>query len=398
MNNLKTIPDQELITNIRKDAQLERCSGLNVIHQLREIARRRLDAKLGYSSLHKYCMEDLKYSPGSAWRRIKAMQALQDLPELETKIAQGDLTLANVSQIQNFCDQKDKSPEEKKAIFEQVEGLSKREVEKKLAEIAPEPERPDKKRELDGLKTELRITLDAETIAALDKIKDLIAHAVPNASYSEIIARLAQIGLQKLDPAAEKRKYRRKTEAAGNTGHMEKSAEEPTERLPAKKTKNGPQKLTATLSFPPAENYAPPTVSPPPPDSPPQAAASPPQAAASPPQAAASPPQTAASPPQAAIPPSPTAASPSPSPETNTIPAATRRLVWQRDRGICTYKSPETGKACEARALVQPDHIIPRAKGGSHEPNNLRLRCRSHNLLAAIEAFGAAKMSSYLKS
>jgi len=377
MNNLKTIPDQELITNIRKDAQLERCSGLNVIHQLREIARRRLDAKLGYSSLHKYCMEDLKYSPGSAWRRIKAMQALQDLPELETKIAQGDLTLANVSQIQNFCDQKDKSPEEKKAIFEQVEGLSKREVEKKLAEIAPEPERPDKKRELDGLKTELRITLDAETIAALDKIKDLIAHAVPNASYSEIIARLAQIGLQKLDPAAEKRKYRRKAEAAGNTGHMEKSAEEPTERLPAKKTKNGPQKLTATLSFPPAENYAPPTVSPPPPDSPPQAAASPPQAA---------------------IPPSPTAASPSPSPETNTIPAATRRLVWQRDRGICTYKSPETGKACEARALVQPDHVIPRAKGGSHDPRNLRLRCRSHNLLAAIEEFGTEKISRYLKS
>ena len=150
MNNLKSVPDQELITNIRKDAKQERCSGLNVIHQLREIARRRLDAKLGYSSLHKYCMEDLKYSSGSAWRRIKAMQALQDLPELETKIAQGDLTLANVSQIQNFCDQKDQSLEEKKAIFEQVEGLSKREVEKKLAEIAPEPERPDKKRELDG--------------------------------------------------------------------------------------------------------------------------------------------------------------------------------------------------------------------------------------------------------
>jgi hypothetical protein len=173
-----------------------------VIRQLREIARRRLDAQLGYSSLHKFCMEELKYSSGSAWRRIKAMEALGDLPELEAQVAQGDLTLASVSQVQSFCDQKEKTLEEKRAILAQVTQLSKRETERVLAAIAPLPERPEKIRMLDQESAELRVTLDSATVAALDRIRDLIAHSHPGATYAEVISHLAKLGLKKLDPAA----------------------------------------------------------------------------------------------------------------------------------------------------------------------------------------------------
>jgi hypothetical protein len=222
------------------------------------------------------------------------MQALQELPELENKIETGALTLASVSQVQNFCEQNKKPLAEKQKIFEQVEGLSKRETERALAELAPQPERPEKVRTLNEDKTELRVTLTRETLEELDKIRDLIAHAQPGASYTEVIAYLAKLGVKKLDPAAEKR----------------------------------------SRTSPPGE-----TVS---------------------------------------------------------IPASVRREVWRRDGGVCKYVAPETGRICGTRALLQPDHIVPRAKGGSHQASNLILKCRRHNLLAAIDEFGWDKIRPHL--
>jgi hypothetical protein len=294
MKDYKSLSDSELLKNIRIDAENERRSGLAVIHQLREIAFRRLDARRGHKSLHRFCMDELKYSSGSAWRRIKAMEALEDLPELEPRMEAGELTLANVSQVQEFRIQNTKSVEEKRAILDEVTGLSKREVERKLARIAPMPERPEKVRAISAEKTELRVNLDAETMAALDRVRDLIQHAHPGASYADIIAYLARMGAEKLDPARE----------------------------PSRK-------------IPPGEN-------------------------------------------------------------TQAIPAAARREVWRRDQGQCTYQDPATGRKCGASALLQLDHIVPRAQGRGNETSNLRLRCRRHNLLAAIDALGSEKMRTFL--
>jgi hypothetical protein len=293
MKSYQSVSDTDLLNQIRIDAAQERKSGLAVIHQLREVARRRLDARLGYPSLHRYCMEELKFSSGSAWRRIKAMQALQEMPELESKIETGALTLASVSQVQNFCQQNEKKLKEKQAIFAQVEGLSKRDAERALAEIAPQPERPEKIRVLNGESTELRVTLTRETLAELEKVRDLIAHSQPGAGYAEVIAYLAKLGVKKLDPATERRERR------------------------------------------------------------------------------------------------------SPPGETELIPAATRRAVWKRDAGRCGYVSPQ-GISCGTTTRIQVDHVIPRAKGGTHELSNLRLRCRSHNLLAAVDELGWEKMGPYL--
>jgi hypothetical protein len=313
MKNFKDVSDSELLSQVRIDAANERRSGLAVIHQLREIALRRLDAKLGYSSLEKFCMEELKYSPGSAWRRVRAMRALQELPEFETRLEAGELTIANVSQVQSFCEQQGKTAAEKREILEQVSGLSKRETEQVLAAIAPLPERSDKVRRINATQMELRVTLGNETLAELEKIRDLMAHAHPGASYAEVVSYLAKLGLKKLDPAAEKR---------------------------ARKVLSPGGKQTASSK---AE------------------------------------------------------AGPTPGRVTDAIPAPIRRAVWRRDGGKCTYRCEATGRVCGTTRLVQADHIIPRAKGGTHELGNLRLRCRRHNLLAAIAEFGTAKMSPYVR-
>jgi hypothetical protein len=69
------------------------------------------------------------------------------------------------------------------------------------------------------------------------------------------------------------------------------------------------------------------------------------------------------------------------------IAAHTRRTVWERDRGRCTFVST-SGHRCGERRLLQFDHVEPVARGGKPSVEGLRLRCRAHNLLEAERAFG----------
>ncbi len=61
------------------------------------------------------------------------------------------------------------------------------------------------------------------------------------------------------------------------------------------------------------------------------------------------------------------------------IPAPVKREVWRRDGGRCCYVDPHSGRRCGSRFLLELDHIVPFALGGSAEPGNLRLRCRAHH-------------------
>jgi len=61
------------------------------------------------------------------------------------------------------------------------------------------------------------------------------------------------------------------------------------------------------------------------------------------------------------------------------IPARTRKQVWLRDEGKCTYTCSQTKKRCHSRHFLQIDHIQPYALGGNHNLKNLRLLCANHN-------------------
>ena len=61
------------------------------------------------------------------------------------------------------------------------------------------------------------------------------------------------------------------------------------------------------------------------------------------------------------------------------IPVAVRRAVWRRYGGACCYQDPLSGVTCGSTHLVQIDHIVPLAQGGSDDIPNLRLCCAVHN-------------------
>jgi hypothetical protein len=82
--------------------------------------------------------------------------------------------------------------------------------------------------------------------------------------------------------------------------------------------------------------------------------------------------------------------------ETKSVSRPVKRFVFRRDRGQCTYVEHTSGRRCTSRSFLELDHIVPPIKGGSNDPNNLRVRCRAHNQLAALHLYGQAKMAQYI--
>jgi hypothetical protein len=74
----------------------------------------------------------------------------------------------------------------------------------------------------------------------------------------------------------------------------------------------------------------------------------------------------------------------------------TLREIKQRDKRRCQYRDPKTHRQCEAQFFLQSEHIIPFAKGGTSQLQNLQQLCPAHNRLRAVEQYGINKMKNYL--
>ncbi|MBS1971434.1 MAG: HNH endonuclease [Bdellovibrionales bacterium] len=70
-----------------------------------------------------------------------------------------------------------------------------------------------------------------------------------------------------------------------------------------------------------------------------------------------------------------------------------RRELLQKASHCCEYVEPVSGKKCESHYQLQIDHCVPLACGGEDDQNNLRVLCRTHNLLCAKQ-WGLSKIFS----
>lgn len=138
--DIHTLSNEALAEWLNVTVREERRITIEVLRLLREVERRELFASLGFSSLFAYCVEHLKYSESAAQRRIVAMRALHALPELEEKIASGKLSLSVLSLAESALKQNAKREQrgveisERRAVFQEVEGLSRRQAEEKLVQ------------------------------------------------------------------------------------------------------------------------------------------------------------------------------------------------------------------------------------------------------------------------
>src|SRR6202521_3122919 len=75
-------------------------------------------------------------------------------------------------------------------------------------------------------------------------------------------------------------------------------------------------------------------------------------------------------------------------------PAAVKRAVWERDQARCTWPMGE-GEICGARHQLEFDHDLEVTPGGKPTIGNIRLLCRSHNLMKAERHLGRAFMAKF---
>jgi hypothetical protein len=193
---LKHLSDETLIQETERLVRAETEILTSVLHHLREIDRRRLYSALGFPSLFAYASEKLGYAADQAYRRIAAMKLMNELPEVEEKIASGALNLTSVSSARTAFRKKECSREEKIEILESLEKKTTREAEKILAGFAPPSPKPDKVIHLGEEKIELRVTANAALQEKIETLKGLLAHQHPELSFGELLEKLCDLGLK----------------------------------------------------------------------------------------------------------------------------------------------------------------------------------------------------------
>jgi 5-methylcytosine-specific restriction endonuclease McrA len=99
--DLSNVLDDVLLERTFKYARSERKITHIVLWHINEVERRRLYAQLGYSSIFKYISQHLHYGEKAAYERMHASRLLGKMPELAKKMEAGTLNLTQVVQVQS---------------------------------------------------------------------------------------------------------------------------------------------------------------------------------------------------------------------------------------------------------------------------------------------------------
>lgn len=320
--------DDDLIAATRKAAADERHATVALIALLAELDARRLYLGQGCSSLFAYLTTVLHLSEHAAYHRIEAARAARQFPVILDHLAAGELTLTTVGLLRPHL-----TADNHIGVLAEARHRSKRDVERLIATLAPQPTVAPLVRRLPVVKplsvgtpaiTQatavparhapapaepaaaqshaqnrpspgsddaylLRVTISGDTHSKLQRARNLLRHAIPSGDPAAILDRALTLLVAQLERtkfASTARPRPRRTHA-GKGRH---------------------------------------------------------------------------------------------------IPAAVKRVVWERDGGRCTFAGAE-GRCAETSGL-EYHHQLPYARGGPADANNLTLRCRAHNAYDARLAFG----------
>lgn len=329
------LSDHALIQSAVTHAGSERAATADLIADIAEIDERRLYAPAGYSSIHAYCVGQLRLSDDAAFKRITAARAGRRFPAIFTALADGRLHLAAVSllaphltedtatELLSAASHKTKSEIErllaerfpKADLLAWVEDLPSASASRAAGQdglagtdgelapgrvhdpVIPNPAPPEHStvKPLSAQSFGVQFTLGERAHDKLRYIRDLLSHEIPSGDLAAVFEALCDLAI----PQLEKRKFA--ATAKPRAGH----------RRPAADSRH--------------------------------------------------------------------------------IPDEVLRAVWERDGGRCTFVS-ESGHRCEARRFVEFDHIEAFARGGKATVDGIRLLCRAHNQYEAERTFGAEFM------
>lgn len=336
------LPDPDLLEAIVRAASDERHATVDLLRLLAELDARKLYLGEGCSSLFTYCTQVLHLSEHAAYHRIEAARAARQFPVVLDLLAEGALTLTTLALLRPHL-----TPANYEAMLTDAGHRTKREVEHQIACLASKPDVTALVRKIatptvgNGQATPSLPETDPEEAGPPSAPRALLVAAGPR----PVVV-----------PTAPDRFLLRITLNANTHAKLRRAQDLLRHTIP-----NGDpaaifdRALTLLIDSVERQKFA----------------------------------RT-----ERAVPRSrPRATSPSkPRVTGRYIPAAVRRAVWARDDGRCAFEGPH-GR-CRETGRLEFHHVVPFARGGPTDVNNLALRCRAHNAYEGELTFGPVRTRS----
>ena len=395
---LTTIPDDELFTTVQRLTARSNVTLADLLAHLGEVERRGIHRLRACASLYTYCMYELRMSEDAAFRRSKAARLVREYPQLREAIAKGEIHLTGVLMIGPYL-----GGDRHAEILQRVRFRSKREILRLIARIDPKPEVPSRVEPI-GPAPVGRATQAAFAEALAGPVRELPKGSRPEQWIADAVEDTPVDSATNAEPelrAEAERPLRYKVqftatqefvdlleEASALIGRGKPLPELPDIQLRAlralvkelrtrKRAQNtapaSPVRLDAENTEPPrldaentepvrldAENTEPVRL---------DDGNTAPARARTNVTAPATPARLG----------------------NRHIPASVVRVVWGRDGERCAYRDAR-GQRCREVCGLELHHRKAFALGGLPTVDNLELRCRPHNTLAAEQDFGRRHM------
>lgn len=174
IETFRALTDEQLLAEGPTLVDRERTATATLVAWLAEVEARTLYVAQGFSCLKDYCVDYLHLSEGAAYRRIRAARASLRFPLVLARLADGSVTLTNVTLLAPSM-----TEENHEVLLEAARHKSRREVEEQVAALHPDRER---------LMTVV-VRMPPGTFAKLREAQDLLRHAVPTGNVAEVLDR-----------------------------------------------------------------------------------------------------------------------------------------------------------------------------------------------------------------
>jgi len=353
VGSIQHLDKHELLRAFAGLVDTDRHSTATMLAYIAEIDRRKLYLEEALPSMFAFCTKRFHMSEAIAAKRIRAGRTAYGFPCIFGMIARGELHLSGVHQLAGHL-----TEDNHKEVLRRAKHRSMREIEQLIAEISPKPDVPASIRALPIKQTQLPRETSRESGSAEPTEEEIFpiqtlhtTSSPPRTSTPSVGSRRSKSRAIPLSP----RRYKLQVTIGQET--RDKLTE--LEALLSHQIPDGdPAKildraLDALLTETKKK--------------------------------------------KAALTKKPRPSRKKSSTKTRAIPARTRREVFKRDEGRCAFVAPK-GRRCGSTWQVEFHHRAPYARGGTHDVDNIELRCRAHNQYEADLEYGTLFMASRRQS
>jgi hypothetical protein len=143
LDEVRYVTDDELLSRLERLVKADRALSVKLLVHLGEVEARKLYLERGYSSMYSYCMTALGMSEAETYLRLLAAKTGKRFPLVLERLADGGLHLTAIKLLAPLLTESNHV-----ALLERARGMSKRQLEVLVAELAPQPDVPERMRKL----------------------------------------------------------------------------------------------------------------------------------------------------------------------------------------------------------------------------------------------------------